>query len=132
MHGCPSGCSTTTAGQLAAGDAWAAKVIPALTQTPQYLAGSTVIFIAWDQASASQPQSTLIAVSPYVQAGSVSATPFTHYSLLRGTEEYLGLPLLVHAGDVTTSTVGGQFGLPGSTSSTLPSSAPVPPIIHHP
>ena len=132
MHGCPSGCSATTAGQLAAGDSWASKVIPALTQTSQYLSGSTVIFIVWDQASTSDPHSVLIAVSPYVHPGSVSATPFTHYSLLRGTEEYLGLPLLVHAGDKATSTVGGQFGLPGSTQSTLPSSAPVPPIIHTP
>jgi len=33
-------------------------------------------------------------LSPYVAAGTVSRAQFTHYSLLRTTENLLGLPLL--------------------------------------
>lgn len=132
MHGCPTGCPTTSTAQLAQGDAWASQVIPALLQTPQYQSGSTAIFVVWDQASGSDTHSTLIAVSPYVPAGSTTSTSLDHYSLLRGTEEYLGLPLLQHAGDPGTTSVGGLMGLPRSVVSALPTSNPLPPVGHQP
>ena len=41
----------------------------------------------------SNPIATLV-ISPRTPAGRVSTSYFTHYSLLRTTEELLGLPLL--------------------------------------
>lgn len=113
MHGCPTLCARTAPGRLAAGDAWAAQVLPALFATPQYQDGSTVVFVVWDQGGKNQSNTALIVASPFVAPGTTSDVAYTHYSLLRGTEEYLGLPLLGEAGDVAnTASVAGDFGLP--------------------
>jgi phosphatidylinositol-3-phosphatase len=48
-------------------------------------------------------------VSPYTSPGTRSATYFNHYSLLRTTEELLGLPLLGAAG--TSPSMQNDFGL---------------------
>lgn len=45
-----------------------------------------------------------IVVSPSTPAGVQSATSFSHYSLLRTTEELLGLPLLGQAASATSMT----------------------------
>jgi hypothetical protein len=112
MHGCPTLCSASAAGRLAVGDAWARSVIPSLVASPQYQDGSTVIFVVWDQGGTNQSTTALIVVSPFVVPGTTSAVAYTHYSLLRGTEEYLGLPLLAAAAAPSTVSLAGAFGLP--------------------
>lgn len=113
MHGCKKICGKTKWAQLAMGDAWARTWIDGLVSSPEYQSGSTVIFVVWDQSTATAGnQAAFFVVSPYTTPGSVSSTPYTHYSLLRGTEDLLGLPYLGHAGDETTSSVADDFGLP--------------------
>jgi hypothetical protein len=70
-----------------------------------------VIFIAWDEDSGPCSGCTnrvpLIVISPYtshVQDG----TSYSHYSLLRTTEELLGVPLLGNA--VSANSMAGRFG----------------------
>jgi hypothetical protein len=123
MHGCATYCPTDKWGQLARGDAWASTWVAGLTDTEQYRSGNTVIFVMFDQGGTATGSNTaFVAISPYTTPGMVSAVPYTHYSLLRGTEELLGLPLLAHAADPTTNSVASDFGLP------YPPVVAVPPV----
>ena len=84
-------------GTLADGDRFLQSFLPSLVATPQYQSGTTVIFITWDESSGSSSnQVPCIIISPYTH-GVTDPTPYTHYSLLRTTEELLGLPLLGNA-----------------------------------
>jgi hypothetical protein len=69
------------------------------------------IFITWDEddGSADQHIPTLV-VSPRTRPGTRSATRFNHYSLLRTTEEILGLPARLGAAG-TAPSMRGAFGL---------------------
>jgi hypothetical protein len=74
------------------GDSWLKKWVAAITASPSYRAGDTALFIVWDEDDYNGVNRVVaIVVSPYTTAGTVSATPFTHYSLLRTTEELLGI-----------------------------------------
>jgi phosphatidylinositol-3-phosphatase len=78
------------------GDTWLWTFLPKIFGSSQYKAGNTVVFITWDEddSSAGNHIATLVA-SPTTRPGTVSSTSFTHYSMLRTTEEILGLsPLL--------------------------------------
>jgi hypothetical protein len=95
-------------GTIADGDTFLQSYLPAVVATPQYLSGSTVIFITWDENSGSSGnQVPCIVVSPYTH-GVKDPTPYTHYSLLRTTEELLGLPLLGNA--ASANSMLGKFG----------------------
>jgi hypothetical protein len=74
------------------GDAWLQSWVPKITASASYQAGNTVIFITWDEDdSSSSNHIATIVVSPYTTAGTKSAIAFTHYSLLRTTEQLLGI-----------------------------------------
>jgi phosphatidylinositol-3-phosphatase len=95
-------------GTIADGDMFLQGYLPELMATPEYQAGNTVIFITWDEnEGASGNQVPCIVVSPYTH-GVKDPTPYTHYSLLRTTEELLGLPLLGDAASATS--MRGKFG----------------------
>jgi phosphatidylinositol-3-phosphatase len=95
-------------GTIADGDRFLQGFIPQITATPQYEAGSTVIFITWDEnEGAGGNQVPCIVISPYTH-GVKDPTPYSHYSLLRTTEELLGLPLLGNAASATSML--GRFG----------------------
>ena len=101
MHDCP----------VATGDAWLSAFMQTLIASPEYQAGGTVVFVTWDEGnSASQHIATLV-VSPYTAAGTISADFFDHYSLLRTTEELLGLETLGNAS--TSPSMRSAFGLWG-------------------
>jgi phosphatidylinositol-3-phosphatase len=94
-------------GTIADGDNFLASFVPTLLATPQYQSGSTAIFITWDEGSGSSNQVPCIVISPYTHAVKDS-TPYTHYSLLRTTEELLGVPLLGNA--ASANSMRGKFG----------------------
>jgi phosphatidylinositol-3-phosphatase len=96
-------------GTISDGDNFLKGYVPALMATPQYQAGHTVIFITWDEdGSSSGNQVPCIVISPYTH-GIQDRTPYSHYSLLRTTEELLGLPLLGNAASANSMVAG--FGL---------------------
>jgi len=74
------------------GDAWLQSWVPKITASASYQAGNTVIFITWDEddSSSGNHVATLV-ISPYTTPGTQSSTAFTHYSLLRTTEQLLGI-----------------------------------------
>jgi chitodextrinase len=86
------------------GDQWLRTFIPSLLATPQYLAGNTAIFVTWDEdntCSGCNNRVPTIVISPTTTAIQ-SGTTFNHYSMLRTTEEILGLPLIGGAATATS------------------------------
>jgi hypothetical protein len=92
MHSCP----------VSSGDAWLSSFLPQILTSRTYTSGDTAIFLTWDEAkkSAATNHIPTIVIAPSIPTGTQSATAFTHYSMLRTTEELLGLPLL---GNATTA-----------------------------
>jgi len=105
-------------GTIAQGDAWLASNLPAILNSRQYQAKSTVVFITWDEGSGGYPiedcddptttdgscRVPTIVISPTTPPGATSGTFFSHYSLLGTTEQLLGLPKLGQASSATTMT----------------------------
>lgn len=133
------GCSITT------GDTWLSTWLPMITATSAYQSGNTALFITWDEgAGGSNGEDCtvkltdtscdvpMLVVSPYTKPGTVSATLYTHYSLLRTTEDMLALPHLAHAGDSTTNSMFSAFfgstgggGQAPTVTGFIPTSGPV-------
>jgi phosphatidylinositol-3-phosphatase len=96
-------------GTIQDGDRFLASFVPELMATPQYRSGTTVIFITWDEneSDTGVNQVPLIVISPYTH-GVVDHRAYSHYSLLRTTEQLLGLPPLANAR--TAPSMLGRFG----------------------
>ena len=93
------------------GDAWLQGWVPKIIASPSYQAGNTVVFITWDEDdSSSGNHIPLIVVSPYTAAGTRSGTAFTHYSLLRTTEQLLGITSFL-GNAAAASSMRAAFGL---------------------
>ena len=105
-------------GTIAQGNAWLASNLPAILNSSQYKAGTTAVFITWDEGSGGYPiedcddttttdtscRVATIVISPTTPAGTTSGTFFSHYSLLATTEQLLGLPKLGQASSSATMT----------------------------
>ncbi|HEV2592074.1 MAG TPA: alkaline phosphatase family protein, partial [Gaiellaceae bacterium] len=98
--------------------------VPKITASATYQSGKTALIITWDEgyggtsgescATNTTDQSCHVAaiiVSPYTPAGTANNTLFNHYSLLKTTEQMLGLPLLAHAADASTNSMRTAFHL---------------------
>jgi hypothetical protein len=96
-------------GTIQDGDRFLASYIPKLMATRQYRSGRTVIFIAWDESESDSGVNRvpLIVISPHTH-GVVDGHAYSHYSLLRTTEQLLRLPLLANAH--AASSMLGRFG----------------------
>jgi phospholipase C len=105
----PNLCNDMHDCSIATGDAWLQSWVPKITASPSYQAGNTVLLITWDESSG-QNQVATIVVSPYTKAGTKSGTAFTHYSLLRTTEELLGISTFLGNAASATS-MRSAFGL---------------------
>jgi hypothetical protein len=103
MHG-TTGCTT---GLIQAGDNWLSTWIPLITSSPVYQDDDTVIFLVWDEGGGGKAGEKCynnttdqschvpaIVIAPSVPAGTVVSTQLDHYSLLKTSEQLLGLPQL--------------------------------------
>jgi phosphatidylinositol-3-phosphatase len=109
----PNLCNDTHDCSIQTGDAWLQAWIPKIVASSNYKAGNTVLFLTWDEddGSASNRVATIV-VSPTTPAGTQSGTSFTHYSLLKTTEQLLGIgTFLAHAGDAGTQSMRADFHL---------------------
>lgn len=93
----PNICDDMHSCAVSIGDAWLRKYVPLITKSQQYQSSSLVRFITFDEndSQAVNRVPTLV-VAPSVPKGLKVNQSFTHYSLLRTTEEllhvsYLGL-----------------------------------------
>ena len=89
----PNLCNDTHDCDVGAGDRWLGSWLPRLWTSDLYRDGKTAVFIVWDEPS---PMPNIV-MSPSTPAGLRNGEAFDHYSLLRTTEEMLGLPLLGRA-----------------------------------
>jgi hypothetical protein len=92
----PNLCNDTHDCSVQTGDSWLQRFLPRVFSSREYKAGRTAVFLTWDEDddSAGNHIATLVA-APSVKRGTRSSTAFTHYSLLRTTQELLDLkPLL--------------------------------------
>jgi phosphatidylinositol-3-phosphatase len=99
MHDCSVG----------TGDTWLAGFMPKVLASPEYQAGGTAVFITWDESGGGSNHVATLVVSPYTTPGTEAATLYDHYSLLRTTEELLGLETLGNAS--TAPSMRGAFNL---------------------
>jgi hypothetical protein len=104
----PNLCSDTHDCSVSTGDSWLVAFLPPLLASSEYRAGKTAIFVTFDEGSGNNHIVTIV-VAPPVHAGARSATAYTHYSLLRTTEEMLGLGRIGNAQSATSMRAG--FGL---------------------
>jgi PKD repeat protein len=121
MHAVPTG-DTSCPDTIKGGDTWLSTWIPLLTSGPDYTSGNLLIDITWDEGRGgtdgedcinSQAADCIvpdIIISPYTPHV-VSSMNYSHYSLLKTTEELLGKPLLGHAADASTNDMCGPFGI---------------------
>jgi phospholipase C len=109
----PNLCDDTHDCPVATGDAWLKKWLARILASPNYVAGDTVVFLTWDEGYGGTSNGVpLIVVSPSTPAHTVSTASFDHYSLLKTTEQLLGIRrLLGHARDRSTASMAGAFGL---------------------
>jgi phosphatidylinositol-3-phosphatase len=89
---------------VAAGDGWLNGFVPKLLATREYRAGRTAVFVTWDEDDGSSANhiATLV-LAPSVKPGTRSGARFDHYSLLRTTEQLLGLKRLLGRAASATS-----------------------------
>jgi hypothetical protein len=90
MHSCPTASDVAT--QTRNGDRWLATWMPKILGSSQYQSGSMAVFLTWDEDDYSSTQhiATLV-ISPSTPAGTTAGATFNHYSLLRTTEQLLGI-----------------------------------------
>jgi phosphatidylinositol-3-phosphatase len=103
MHSCPSQSDIAT--ETKTGDTWLSGFLPKLLSSSQYTAGNTVIFITWDEDdynTANNNRIATIVVSPSTPAGAKVTTRYDHYSMLRTTEELLGLSFIGNASSASS------------------------------
>src|SRR5947207_10080150 len=90
---------------VALGDLWLASWMRRILDSKTYRSGDTAVFVTWIDGSPAKPVDQdcthaaapgchvpALVVAPSVRPGTKSAERFTHYSLLRTTEELLGVP----------------------------------------
>lgn len=80
------------------GDTYLSTLVPRLLRTPEYRAGNTAIFITADEddGTAGNVVATFV-IAPSVRSGTRTSAQFTHYSLLKTTEQMLGVRQLRNA-----------------------------------
>lgn len=99
MHSDCSGAGAGIPGELQRGDAYLSQLMPKLINSNEYQAGNTAIVLTWDEGRGAANTVFTTVVAPTVTPGTRAGDAFTHYSLLRTTEEMLGLPYLGGAAD---------------------------------
>jgi hypothetical protein len=120
-------CASGQPGGLAQADAFLRQWVPQITSSPAFTQQHGLLIVTFDEAATSDttaccgeipgPNSPspgingpgggdvgAVLLSPCIAPGTVSSTPYNHYTLLRSVEDMFGLPHL------------GYAGLPGETS----------------
>jgi hypothetical protein len=91
MHGDLSCPQTGTNADIQAGDTWLSNELPRILAYAN--AHDGVVFITWDEGDSTN-LIPFLALGPRIKQGSTSTLAYTHSSLLKSTEEILGVPVL--------------------------------------
>ena len=90
-------------------DAFLARTVTGILDSPEYRSGTTAVFLTWDEGAGDQ-HIVMIVVAPSTPPGTADGTRYDHYSLLRTTEEMLGLPVVL-GGAMQAPSMRSAFGL---------------------
>jgi len=98
-------------GTVADGDTWLSTFLPKVLASGEYAAGRAAVFITWDEDDdLSGNHIPTFVIAPSVASGTKVSARLDHYSMLRATQEMLGLtPLLGSA--ATAADMRGPFNL---------------------
>jgi phosphatidylinositol-3-phosphatase len=105
----PNLCNDTHDCPVAVGDTWLSTFVPKVLESGEYASGRTVVFLTWDESDGTPENHIATIVIAPTTRNVVSNDVFNHYSLLRTTEELLGLPFL--GGAARASSMRASFGL---------------------
>jgi hypothetical protein len=99
----PNLCNDTHDCSVSTGDRWLRTFLGKVFASREYRAGRTAVFLTWDEDDSGHSNhiATLVAARSVVP-GRVSKRPFSHYSMLRTTEEMLGLGFVGKAASATS------------------------------
>jgi len=88
----PNVCNDTHDCPVQTGDAWLSGFLPKIIESPEYEERETAVFITWDEdnGGSSNHIPTLV-LSPFTRPGTQAVARYDHYSMLRTTEELLGM-----------------------------------------
>lgn len=88
---------------VATGDAWLRSWVPRILATESYRSASTVLVITFDEGTDSANHVATIVASAATPPGTRSSQRFDHYSLLKTTEQLLGVgAYLAHAREASS------------------------------
>ncbi len=108
----PNLCHDTHDCSVATGDEWLRGWMPSILGSTPFRSGRTAVFIVWDESEGSSfSPIPFIALARSVEPGTVVTRRVSHYSLLRATEELLGLPLLANARQPSAAGLAFALGL---------------------
>jgi phosphatidylinositol-3-phosphatase len=96
----PNICDSMHSCAVGNGDGWLRHVIRRLASSPAYQRGTMAVFVTFDESDPDDSDNRIatLVISPSTPPHTRSGQGFNHYSLLRTTEEMLGLgPLLGEA-----------------------------------
>jgi phospholipase C len=107
----PNLCNDTHDCPVSVGDAWLQAWFAKIVASPTYRSGRTIVFLTWDEDDDSASNRVpLIVVSPSTPPGTKVGAIYDHYSLLRTTEQLLGLTYLSRASDASSMASGFNVG----------------------
>ena len=107
----PDLCSDMHDCSVNTGDTWLSRWVPKILDSPEYKSGTTAVFLTFDEDDHSAGnQITTLVIAPSTKPGASVATHYTHYSMLRTTEEMLGLPANL-GGAATAASMRAGFNL---------------------
>jgi len=106
----PNLCHDTHDCSVAVGDAWLKRWVTRIVRTSDYRSGRTLVIVTWDEGVGRSNRVPTLVVGAHVPAHARSARRLDHYSLLRATEDVLGLPHLRKARSAHSMTSAFRLG----------------------
>jgi acid phosphatase len=87
----PNLCDDMHSCSIATGDAWMAKNVPKILNSPAFTTQRSLLVITFDEGNSANNVVACIFAGSAAKRGYTTATPYTHYSLLRTVESVWGL-----------------------------------------
>jgi hypothetical protein len=92
----PNVCDDAHSCPVRQGDEWLSEFLAVVFASPTYRLGHMAVFVVWDEGNVNNLVPAVVA-APSVPIDARSRVSFSHYSLLRTTEQLLGVPPIANA-----------------------------------
>jgi phospholipase C len=95
----PNLCNDEHDCSIASGDRWLGRWVPLILDSPAYRSGFVLLLITYDEGNGPDNRVYTVAANPSIRPGTIISTSLNHYSLLKTSQELLGLPCTAHTCD---------------------------------